>query len=679
MNLNYRSDIDGLRAVAVLSVIIYHLNNNWLPGGYIGVDIFFVISGYLITRTIYSEMINSQFNFKNFYQRRINRILPVFFLVIFVSLFFAWYILPPDEFEIYLKSVKSTTYFAENIFFAKNTSGYFDLTADNMPLLHTWSLAVEEQFYILLPVILIFLIKVHFNKKKVIFVLACIAFLSFLLAQISPYFFTLNKQNYYSLFTGRAGELLIGSIIGILATSKKLNIGLIKKEDKDNTINNTITIIGFLFTIVSLTVISNDFLFPSFITIIPVISVAIILYFYDENSIIYKLLSLRPLVFIGLLSYSLYLWHWPIISLYKQYVIIDELTTLLDFSFVIITTIVLSLFSYYLIETPCRKNKKSFKFSFCCYYLIPVLVIFTFYEIQKYTKFADTIFPERFNINKGNAFRWVKGKDDFLFLGDKNEKIIRKLTLSIMPTEKQLRSSVKSFQNITDAAIKYNTKVVLLIAPDKARIYPQYLPDHIHLSNTRYIDFFISELEKNKNLIIYDSEKDLLQAAKEDDKFIYHRTDSHWNLKGAYVAFSGLLKQLGFKPVDVSFKLIDSKYGDIADMAGIKKKDIIFHNDDNFDVIYKEPNATQCDYIGFTHISFGNNEDCVNPIAPIDKKVWVIGDSFSRALRGYFTATFKNVKFLGHWFEQIPNLPREIDESKEKPDIIVIIKIARSF
>ncbi|KFA58545.1 hypothetical protein A9G48_10860 [Gilliamella sp. wkB18] len=679
MSIKYRADIDGLRALAVLSVIIFHLNNAWLPGGFIGVDIFFVISGFLITKTIYTEMQTSQFTFKNFYQRRINRILPVFFVVIFTSSFFAWYILSPDEFEIFLKSVKSTTYFAENVFFAKNTGGYFDLSADNMAILHTWSLAVEEQFYIILPFILLFLLKIKCNKNKVLFVLGVIAFLSFCLAQISPYYYYLSRQNYYSLFTGRAGELLIGSIVGIISTENNTNSSWLGNLKGNSCYKNFFSLMGFTITVCSIIFISNDFLFPSFITVIPVVGSALILYFSDKDTLLFKMLSYRPFVFIGLISYSLYLWHWPIISLLKQYLIIDDLTTPIEILSVLITTFILSLLSYFFIETPCRKNKKSFKFSFCCYYLIPVLIIFCFYETQKYTKFADKIFVERFNIDRGNSLRWVQGKDDFLFLGDKNEKIIRKLTLSIRPTKKQLKASTKIFGNITKEATKYGTKVVLLIGADKARIYPEYLPDQIHLSKVRYIDFFLTELRKNKNLIIYDSEPDLSVAAKENENFIYHRTDSHWNSKGAYIAYTGFLKELGIPLIDVKFTLIDSKYGDIADIAGLKKKDLTFHNDDNFKVSFNLPQDVKCTYIGFTHISFGNNEDCINSLAPIDKKVWVIGDSFSRALREYFSATFKNVRFMGHWHEQLPILPKELAESKEKPDIVVIVKIARSF
>lgn len=680
MTINYRADIDGLRAIAVLSVMIFHLNNDWLTGGFIGVDIFFVISGYLITKNIYSEMVNNQFSFKNFYQRRINRILPAFFVVIFASSFFAWYVLAPDEFSIFLESVKSTTYFCENIFFAEHTGGYFDLSADNMPILHTWSLAVEEQFYILLPFILLFVLKIKLHTNNILIVLFVLSLISFSLAQISPNYYFLSRHNYYSLFTGRAGELLAGSIIGILTTSKNVcKISELNNIKMISFYKNIFSISGLFIVICSIIFISNKYVFPSFITIIPVLGVVLILYFSDKNTLLYKFLSFRLFVFIGLISYSLYLWHWPIISLYKQYLIIDQLTDFIDYFFVISSIFILTLLTYFFIEIPCRKYKKSFKFSFCCYYLLPTIIIFSFYFLQTTTKFADNIFTERFNSTYRHSLRWVQGKDDFLFLGDKYDKTIRKMTLSIKPTKEKIISLTKNIEEITIEASRYDTKVVLLIAPDKARIYSNYLPDNLHVSKIRYIDFYLSELRKNKDLVIYDPEKDILEEANNIDEKLYYRTDSHWNLKGAYIAYTGLLKKLGLNPVQVSFNSADSWHGDLINIAELKAENIHFHNDDTFNIQVLQQTSIQCTPKGLTNEAFGNNEDCINSLAPIDKKVWVIGDSFSRALRDYLTASFKKVNFVGHWNEQLPILSKELSEAKEKPDIIIIVKVARTF
>ena len=145
-NLKYRPDIDGLRAVAVLSVILFHMNPNWLPGGFLGVDIFFVISGFLITTIIHRQLINGSFSFSEFYTRRMKRILPSFFTVVLTCLVVGYFILLPIHYDTLGKSAFSTIFFISNIYFARSAGGYFE-SNDTLPLLHTWSLAVEEQYY----------------------------------------------------------------------------------------------------------------------------------------------------------------------------------------------------------------------------------------------------------------------------------------------------------------------------------------------------------------------------------------------------------------------------------------------------------------------------------------------------------------------------------------------------
>lgn len=420
MHLKYRPDIDGLRALAVISVIVYHLNNRWLPGGFIGVDVFFVISGFLITKIIYREIISNQFSFKNFYQRRINRILPVFFSVMLCTSFVAWYLLLPDEFMLFLRSLKSTTYFWENMFFAKNTGGYWDSSAEQMPILHTWSLAVEEQFYIVLPLLLLFLLKIRFQTEKkllklsintIILMLFVIAIISFALAQISPKYSLLNKYNYYSLYTGRAGELLIGSIVGILQI--KID-GYSPKKTYLHTFifTNIFTIIGSIGVIFSFFFISKKYLFPSIWTLIPTLGTALILYFYHPKTIITRIFSLSPLVFIGKISYSLYLWHWPIIVLAKKYLFIEHFVTFKHYAYVTITCIILSILSFYFIEKPCRKNNKSFKFSLIIYYILPSLLILSIYYIHKKNRFLDFRYKERVKLyDLQNTSNWSVKKN----------------------------------------------------------------------------------------------------------------------------------------------------------------------------------------------------------------------------------------------------------------------------
>ncbi|MGB2579170.1 peptidoglycan/LPS O-acetylase OafA/YrhL [Elusimicrobium simillimum] len=382
MHSKYRADIDGLRAIAVLAVIVFHLNPSWLHGGFIGVDIFFVISGYLITRIIFADVTANSFSFKTFYQRRINRILPVFFFTGFITMLAAWFIMLPEDFDFTLKSFKTTVYFWQNMFFAANTGGYFDAAAETLPMLHTWSLAVEEQFYIFLPPLILALHKMGFSVKKVIITLAVIAAVSFTLAQLSPKSMFLAKYNYYSLFTGRAGELMIGSIAGIISLYKRKTFSFLT--------NNIILSAAMLGIALSYIFISKKTLFPSFITLLPALSAGVIVYFGSTDNYISRFLSLKPLVFTGKMSYSLYLWHWPLIVLAKEYFLITKISTLQAVAFTAVM-FALSAFSYFFIETPCRKKKRSFLSSFLLFYLLPALLLTGVYYTHKKTDFLNKI------------------------------------------------------------------------------------------------------------------------------------------------------------------------------------------------------------------------------------------------------------------------------------------------
>ncbi|MDE4016060.1 acyltransferase, partial [Glaesserella parasuis] len=182
--LSYRPEVDGLRALAVLSVFIYHLNENWLTGGFLGVDIFFVISGFLITRIITTEMVEGKFEFKTFYNRRIKRIYPIFILTLFIASIFSSLVFIRSEGELLRKTIELAVGFVSN-FYLSHRQGYFDLAANENPILHIWSLAVEEQYYILFPIILYFLYKK--TQKSNIFMKVVIGlFVFFVLSSFLP-------------------------------------------------------------------------------------------------------------------------------------------------------------------------------------------------------------------------------------------------------------------------------------------------------------------------------------------------------------------------------------------------------------------------------------------------------------------------------------------------------------
>jgi peptidoglycan/LPS O-acetylase OafA/YrhL len=310
--MNYRKDIDGLRAVSIIAVVIYHYFDEILPGGYIGVDIFFVISGYLITCKILNDKLDEKFSLTNFYSNRVKRILPpLITLLVFVG-FFSYIFLPPNiNIEIY-KNIFGASIFATN-FFLINEAGYFDIQSEYKPLLHLWSLAVEEQFYIVWPVIIsiIFLCKV----ERLIYVI----FLAIALASFSYSIYIINSSplvGFYSPFP-RAWELIMG---GLLALNSVVNNKfLIKFQNFYKIILTQLPLIGLIIFTICIFKFSKTSNFPGWLVGLPVISACFIISSKNINFINNKFLSNWFMVKIGLISYEIYLYHWPFLILSKFY------------------------------------------------------------------------------------------------------------------------------------------------------------------------------------------------------------------------------------------------------------------------------------------------------------------------------------------------------------------------
>ncbi|EEG23398.1 O-acetyltransferase OatA [Eikenella corrodens] len=337
-SLSYRADIDGLRAVAVIAVILFHIHAKLLPGGFLGVDIFFVISGYLITTIIHKELIGQRFSLLNFYQRRAKRILPAFlFMLITCTAVGAW-LLMPDDFLNYLRSLRSSLFFGANLFFAKS-GGYFDIDSAEKPLLHIWSLSLEEQFYFVFP-LLMWLVHKYLPKYTVHAVIAMIA--ASLLSGLAPY-----KADAYYLPQVRAYELLIGSLAAVV-------------PDRYKTPGKSLNPIAWLATIVMLVCLClPDGFLPGkgYIERLAVCSAAAWLIAAGNGSRFNQLLAWKPMVAIGLISYPLYLWHWPVLALLR-YVYMDSVLPLNVILVSMPGVVVASWVSYRLIENPIRHSKK---------------------------------------------------------------------------------------------------------------------------------------------------------------------------------------------------------------------------------------------------------------------------------------------------------------------------------
>ncbi len=369
MKLRYRPEIDGLRAIAVCAVILYHaqimiFGTQPFKGGFIGVDIFFVLSGYLITSIILKELITTgTFSFKKFYERRSRRILPALLFVMLISLPFAWIYLLPSSFVNFSETILYSLGFSSNFYFHYTFQQYGAESGLLKPFLHTWSLSVEEQYYILIPIIL--LITFKYFKNYLIYIL----FLGFIISLVLADWGSRNYPSFnFYILTARGWELLAGSILAFF----EISLG---HRSKNQTLNSILPSTGILLIGHSIIFFNDKMFHPSYYTLSPIIGVCLIIWFSNKNEIITRILSSKLFVGIGLISYSLYLWHYPIFAFAR----ITEFTQGNIFLEIFLGIIILlaSISSYYLVEKPARNKKFKFKFILSSVIILTfVLVVF---------------------------------------------------------------------------------------------------------------------------------------------------------------------------------------------------------------------------------------------------------------------------------------------------------------
>ena len=298
--MKYRKDIDGLRAVAVLPVLIFHAKLGFFHGGFLGVDVFFVISGFLITSILIEEISQKTFSFANFYERRVRRLLPALIFMTAATSVLAYQLMITVDLKGYGNSLVAMSLFSSNIFFWLD-SGYFDRVADLKPMLHTWSLAVEEQYYFFFPLVL--LIVLRWVPKLLTLTVLTILVISLGLASWAAV--NAPDANFYLLPT-RAWELMFGSLASILIFN---NVQILERLSTANAFKNGALIVLFI----CLVWFDESIPHPSMLTLIPVLATLVLIVIPAPDSLAHKLLTLRPMVFTGLISYSLYLWHQPLL------------------------------------------------------------------------------------------------------------------------------------------------------------------------------------------------------------------------------------------------------------------------------------------------------------------------------------------------------------------------------
>ena len=384
-NQKYRPDIDGLRALAVLAVLIYHAFPDYLKGGFIGVDMFFVISGFLISTIIFENLDKNTFSFSEFYARRIKRIFPSLLLVLITCLIFGWFTLLANEYKQLGKHIASGAGFISN-FILRNESGYFDNTADTKPLIHLWSLGIEEQFYLVWPLLLVFAYKRKINVLAVIVLVTLISFtlnLHEIKNNVSSTFYSPHTR-FWELSSGallawsklyriNCCELIKQKLVGLTAIrmpAERLKIwGL--------TIENILSLIGLALVVYGLYAINKDLRFPGLWALFPVIGTLLIISGGAKAWMNRIVLSNRLLVWLGLISYPLYLWHWPLLSFAR--IIGGQVPSLNIRVAAVLMAIILAWLSYYFVERPFRFGKSSKTKLICLIFLLFSIGCFSYY------------------------------------------------------------------------------------------------------------------------------------------------------------------------------------------------------------------------------------------------------------------------------------------------------------
>lgn len=337
--MKYRPEIDGLRAIAVFPVILFHAGFELFSGGFVGVDVFFVISGYLITTILIDDIEGNRFNIINFYERRARRILPALFFVMLCCIPFALMWMIPSQLKDFSQSLAAVSLFSSNILFWLE-SGYFDAAAEEKPLLHTWSLAVEEQYYLIFPIFLF--IAFRFGKNRVLWTIVILAAISLALSEWG----WKNKPaaNFY-LAPMRAWELFAGSIAAFILQRKGVQT------------SNTLSLLGLAAIFFSIFSYDENTPFPSVYALVPVTGVVLLVLYAGKETLAAKLLSTKILVGIGLISYSAYLWHQPLFA-FARIRSLEAPSEYLMLSLIALS-LALAFLSWKFIESPFR-DKKSY-------------------------------------------------------------------------------------------------------------------------------------------------------------------------------------------------------------------------------------------------------------------------------------------------------------------------------
>lgn len=438
---------------------------------------------------------------------------------------------------------------------------------------------------------------------------------------------------------------------------------------------------GILCVCYSIFFLSSDVAHPSAWTLFPVLGAVLIILSGSKSVINQLLLTSRPAVWFGLISYPLYLWHWPILSFLHIY--FGETPKEIYLLAAVVTSVTLAWCTYRFIERPIRFGRLKSK-------VRPLAILATLlalgaigWSVGKLPSVASrghenlTIQRQGFEHAIGTSLKWYHGQDGWLFLGNHYKNTVAKLKLAIVPDAERVKSVSQQFANVSNAAHDAGAKTALIVGPNKSSVYADKLPTTLVPAQTRYISPFISELNAVPHLLTIEPTSLLVEKSKSEG-LMYWRTDTHWNHKGAFLAYEQMLARLGYAAPKVIFELEGVHKGDLVGISGLD--DFPLKSGDNWE--FSVPNVT--DAVRESHPdgpkpAFWWRGVVQNPMALNDELVWVIGDSFTNQMRSFIEASFTEVRYIGHWQDERNELPELIESAETKPDLVMVVIVERSF